>query len=195
MSGPRSEEIFKPFVNPKKFEGLLPEAWRDGDDVVYLIPARSGSLAHVMRPADLPSRRPSHGADVDPLRAYVRALDDPSLPLAPMRWRNLHEAVIEAAPQPGQVISVQMSYDPGWTATVAGEGRRIFGDQLGQLVIEPACAGPCTVVLNFDGGLEMRVARIVSWGALAGGLGFVIADWARRRYRRGARRESITLSA
>jgi hypothetical protein len=191
VSGPRSGEIFKPFVNPKKFDGLLPEAWRDGDDVIYLIPARSSSLAHVVRPEDLPSRRPLHGADVDPLRAYVRALDDPSLPLAPMEWRNPYEAVITAAVARDQVLSVQMSYDPGWSATVQGVRRRIFGDNLGQLVIEPACAGPCTVMLSYDGGLEMLAARIVSWSALAGGLGYLLADWLRRRYRPGSRRESM----
>jgi hypothetical protein len=33
VSGPRSTEVYKPFRNWKKFEGLLPVLWRDGDDV------------------------------------------------------------------------------------------------------------------------------------------------------------------
>jgi hypothetical protein len=174
VSGPRSTEAFKPFRNPKKFEGLLPEAWRDGDDVIYWVPRRSASLAHVVRPGDLPSREPIHGLDVDPLRAYVAALDDPSLPLAGMRWHNRHSASISAGFTRGQILSLQMSYHPGWSATVGGAPRRLFRDNLGQIAIEPGCDGPCTVEISYDGGAEMRIARAVSWTALLAGLVLIV---------------------
>jgi hypothetical protein len=179
VSGPRSQEQFKPFRNPNKFAGLLPEVWRDGDDVIYQVPRRSASLAHVLRPGDLPSREPLHGLDIDPIRRYVAALDDPALPLAEMRWHNRHAAVISAPLGRGQIVSVQISYHPGWSATVNGAPRRVFGDHLGQLAIEPACAGPCTVELSYDGGAEMRIARSVSWTALLAGLVWIVI--ARRR--------------
>ncbi|HVX66776.1 MAG TPA: hypothetical protein VHA11_09255 [Bryobacteraceae bacterium] len=179
VSGPRSQEPFKPFRNPNKFAGLLAEAWRDGDDVIYRVPRRSASLAHVIRPGDLPSREPIHGLDIDPLLRYVAALDDPALPPADLRWHNRHAAAITAAFERGQILSVQISYHPEWSATVNGAPRRVFRDHLGQLAVEPACAGPCTVELSYDGGSEMRMARAVSWMSLLGGLVWIVI--ARRR--------------
>ncbi len=170
VSGPASQEVYKPFWNPKKFEGLLPEAWRDGDDVIYTVPRRSPSLAHVIRTGDLPPRRLWHGLDAGPLRPYVRALEDPALPLAAMRWLNRHTARISARLARDQILSVQISYHPGWHAAVNGAPRRVYGDRIGQLVIEPACEGPCTVELMYDGGVETRIVRVVAWGALLGGI-------------------------
>ena len=56
VPGPKSPEYYKPFANPRKFEGVLPVLWREGDDTVYGVPARSDSLAHVMAPGDLVHR-------------------------------------------------------------------------------------------------------------------------------------------
>lgn len=151
VSGPRSHEFYKPFHNPRKFEALLPEVWRDGDDVIYGLPRRSSSLAHVIRPADLAPRRPDGGLDVDPLRPYVAALDDPAYPLAEMRWSNRHTAVITATLEKNQIISVQMTYHPGWVASVGGRLCKVYGDHLGQLVIEPGCEGQCTVEIHYEG--------------------------------------------
>jgi hypothetical protein len=80
-----------------------------------------------------------------------------------------------------QILSVQVSYHPGWNAFTAGRRLKTFGDHLGQLVIEPDCAGPCTVDISYDGGIEMRIARIVSWSALAAGIAWILFDWRRRR--------------
>ncbi len=178
VSGPRSQEAYKPFHNPRKFEGVLPELWRDGDDVIYQVPRRSRSLAHVVHLADLPARQPENGLDLDPIRPYVRALDDPSLPLARMTWRNQHTAVISAGLERGQILSVQLSYHPGWTATVNGQPRRVFRDNLAQLAVVPECQGPCSVEIAFDGGTEMLLARILCWSGILGGL--VWAVWRRR---------------
>ena len=62
VSGPNSRESFKPFRNPRKFDGLLAELWRDGDDVIYRVPRRSSSLAHVIRPDGLAPRPPEEGS-------------------------------------------------------------------------------------------------------------------------------------
>jgi hypothetical protein len=45
---------------------------------------------------------------------------------------------------------------------------------VGQLVIEPGCSGPCTIELNYDGGLEMWLARVACWLALAGSAAWVV---------------------
>ncbi len=151
VSGPRSSEFYKPFRNPRKFDGLLPELWREGDDVIYALPRRSTSLAHVMRPADLAPRRPAGGLDIDPLRPYVAAMDNSAYPVAQMRWRDRHSAVISGLLERNQILSVQISYHPGWKASVGGQPRKVYGDNLGQIVIQPDCRGPCTVELFYSG--------------------------------------------
>ena len=62
-----------------RIEGLLAEAWRQGDDTIYSVPARSDSLAHVMGAADLVATQPIHGLDVAGLERYVAALENVSL--------------------------------------------------------------------------------------------------------------------
>jgi hypothetical protein len=168
VSGPNSEEPYKPFHNWKKFAGILPEIWREGDDVIYRIPRRSQSLAHVIRQADLPARVPASALDVEPIRPYLRALDDPALPEASMTWRNQHTAAISARLDRDQILSVQVSYHPGWVATANGRPCRVLKDNLGQLVVLPDCVGPCRVEISNHGGMEMLVARAVCWSALLG---------------------------
>jgi hypothetical protein len=123
-----------------------------------------------MRPSDLVAREPESGIDVDPLRPYVAALDNPEFPTAQFAWSNRHQATMTADLRRDQVLSVQITYHPGWHASVDGQPRRAFRDNLGQLAVAPACDGPCRVELDFDGGAEMYVARLVSWSAMLGGL-------------------------
>lgn len=187
VSGPHSKESFKPFRNPRKFDEILPELWRDGDDVIYEVPRRSRSLAHVIRREDLPARQPENGLDVGPVRPYVAALENPALPLAEMSWRNHHAATISADMTRDQNLSVQVSYHPGWRASINGRSRRVYEDHLGQIVIEPRCDGRCTVDIHYDGGREMVLARFVSWSVLLGGLAWIVlCRW------RGRRRATIS---
>jgi hypothetical protein len=168
VSGPKSREAYRDYRNPRKFDGLLPEAWRDGDDVIYRVPRRSAGLAHVLRRGDLPARQPVNGIDVEPVRPYVAALEDASRPLATLTWRSRHEAVISARMEKAEILSVQIGYHPGWKASVGGQPRRVYGDNLGQLVVEPECDGECSAVLAYNGGNEAAMARLASIGILLG---------------------------
>ncbi len=183
--GPRSREFYKPFRNPRKFEAVLPELWRDGDDVIYRVPRRSASLAHVLPPAGLAPRPPAGGLDIGPVRRYVEALDDPAYPLARMSWRTRHSATISAPLEKGQILSVQVSYHPGWKASVNGQARRVYPDNLGQLVVEPGCEGPCTVEIFFTGGREALLTRTASYTCLALAVAWIGLEVLRRRRRRG----------
>ena len=162
VPGPHSEEVYKPFANPRKFEGLLPVLWREGDDTVYGVPARSDSLAHVMAAGDLVRDPPISGLDTAQLEKYVAALDAPAYPEARWRWTSRHSAVIDAALAPGQVISTQVTYTPGWRAPAA----QVSQDGLGLLVLKPTCQGPCEIALTYDGGWEWRVTCFLSAAAM-----------------------------
>jgi hypothetical protein len=159
VSGEGSGEWYKPFANPHKFDGVLKELWRDGGDAIYEVPQRSGSLAHVVRPEQVVTKGPIHGLDVAPLRPFVEALNDPEAPPAPMEWKGRARAVISSDLRRGDLVSVQVSYHPGWRALVNGARRRIESDAIGFQVIHPECEGACVIDLIYDGGLEAKIAR------------------------------------
>ncbi|MGD0500914.1 MAG: glycosyltransferase family 39 protein [Bryobacteraceae bacterium] len=180
VPGPHSEETYKPFANPNKFEGLLPALWREGDDTIYGVPARSGSLAHVMAPGDLVRDPPVNGLDTAELERYDAALESPAYPEAAWRWTSRHSAVIDAPIAPGQVVSVQVTYTPGWRAWAGGAEQEISKDGLGFLTVKPACQGPCQIALSFDGGREWRVTCLLSLAAMLAVLGLAGAAFWRR---------------
>ena len=167
VSGPGSGEWYKPFANPRKFDGMLPVLWRDGGDVVYQVPQLSASLAHVIQEGQVIRRAPKHGLDIEPLRPYVTALDDPQIPIAAMKWTSRARATISADMRSGDLLSAQVAYHPGWHALVNGAERRIESDAIGMMVVHPECAGACVVDLVYDGGLEMKIARGVQFLSLA----------------------------
>ncbi len=183
VGGPRSRDIYKDFRDPAKFEGVLRELWRDGDDVIYGVPGRGESLAHVIRYQDLMERAPTAFSDVAVLLPYLAALENPALPPAEFTWLSPHEARIVAELRREHLIATQVSYHSGWRAWVNGERRRILRDKLGLMTIESKCAGRCVVELLYDGGAEMWLARFAGAAAVLGVLVWLGADWRRRRFR------------
>jgi hypothetical protein len=97
-----------------------------------------------------------------------------------MTWRSRHEAVIAAHMEKAEILSVQISYQSGWKASVSGQPRRVYGDNLGQLVVEPGCDGACTVALQYNGGIESAWARMVSIGTLLGFATWIVISALRR---------------
>ncbi len=166
VPGPHSEESYKPFANPRKFEGILPVLWREGDDTIYGVPARSDSLAHTMAAGDLVRDPPVNGLDTAQLERYVAALESPAYPEAKWRWTSRHSAAIDATVEPGQVVSVQVTYHPGWRASAGGVPIETAKDGLGLLVVKPARPGASEITLSFDGGPEWRITCALSAGVM-----------------------------
>ena len=169
VPGPASREHYHPVVNPHKFDGILPVLWHDEDDTIFRVPQRSQSMAHVIPRAAVVTSQPIHGLDPDPARAYVAALDDATLPLADLTWLSPSRAAIRTSMHPGQVISVQETWMPGWEARVGGREVPVRGDKLGMIVIEPGCDGPCQVDLSFGLTPEGWICRILSAAGDAAG--------------------------
>lgn len=181
VSGPATRDAYRDYRDADKFREVLPELWRSGDDAIYGVPRRRSSLAHVVRRDELVSRAPYNIEDVEPILAYEAALEDASRAPAHLTWRGSSEALVEAELSPGEVISVQISYHPGWRAVAEGTAVPVRADGLGLIVLEPDCAGRCTVEMKFDGGREMRLARVAQAAALLAGLVW----WVRERRRPG----------
>ena len=162
VPGPSSLEYAPPYANPHKFDGVLPVVWQENGDRVYSIANRSSSLAHVIPAAAAVSTRPINGLDTDRTALYVAALDDPSLPEAPLRWRNLHAFSISTTANPEQAISIQITYVPGWHASANGRPIAVAQDALGLLLLHPACHGPCQIEMSYDGGRERSITLFLS---------------------------------
>jgi hypothetical protein len=180
VPGPKSQVYTKPFQHPYKFQGVLPVLWHEEDDTIYALPQRTKSIAHVVPEGALVEHQPVNGLDTPELSRYVAALDDPALPDAPLTWRSTASAHIQTTLHPGQVISLQQTFDKGWIAAANGRPAKVTRDGLGLTVIHAGCDGQCEVELSFDGGLERKLFRAVSWTvAIAALAGF----WIPRRRR------------
>ncbi|HME09165.1 MAG TPA: hypothetical protein VKG25_19055, partial [Bryobacteraceae bacterium] len=163
VSDAKSAEYWKPFSQPAKFEGLLPVLWRSEGVTIYRVPANAASLAHVI-PADSVVSLLS----IDQLMRYDDTLADPALPVVALHWPDRNSILLKTDFHSGQAISLQVNQQPGWRATANGRACPIRRDQLGLMLLTPLCNGPCEIALYYDGGLEIRLARLVTWISLAG---------------------------
>ena len=156
VPGPHSRDQFRDYGDPAKFNGVVPEVWRDGDDAIYEIPG-TGSLTHVVNKADLVT---TTATDWPAVMRFASALDqDHSSPQ--IAWSGPNHATIQAELHKPQVVSFQVSWDPGWRASMGGIDFATQRDAFGLLVLEPECEGRCTIELTYDGGMESRIARLL----------------------------------
>jgi hypothetical protein len=183
VSGPESTEYYRALLNPSKFEGILPVLWREGGDVIYEVPGRTASLAHMMPAAAVPSRAPIHGLDIAPVEAYVKAMDDPAYPPATFEWEGMSKARIRANVARGQVVAAQVTYEQGWEAWANGKRQKVRGDAIGQMVIEPDCEGPCEISLEYTDGTESVITRAMSLSAMMAATVFALLERRRMRCR------------
>jgi uncharacterized membrane protein YfhO len=85
-------------------------------------------------------------------------------PPATWTWEGNNKAAIQARLQPGEVISIQITYHPGWHAHVNGSKRELRPAGIGLMSVDAGCSGVCRIVLEYDGGAELRTCRATSAG-------------------------------
>lgn len=165
--GPSSREVYQPFLHAERFASSLNPIWRNGDDVIYEVPGMNG-LAHVIPASDIVRIPPRNGLDLTTVLKYDSAITNIHAPPSHFAWTSHHSARIEATIPLGDLISVQVSYHPGWHAKIrdSHEKLKLWKDGLGQMVVEPNCFGPCVVELAYDGGTEAKLARAIQFFAL-----------------------------
>jgi hypothetical protein len=166
VDGPKSDETWKPFAHPEKFEGVLPVLWRSDDVTFYRVPRRSPSFAHVMPASAIVRRAPRGARDIAEVERYVVALDDSSLPAAHFAWQSRNQIRITTTAATDQAVSIQVSYHPGWHARAGDRSLAVQSDGLGLMWLDPRCAGPCEIEIDYDGGWELRLCRAVSFAAV-----------------------------
>jgi hypothetical protein len=178
-SGPESGEVFRDVNDLQKFDGVLPELWRDQDAVIYQIPQAASSLARVIRPEEAVWELKSQYVDASFLDATNAAALDSDRATAEFQWLDSRRARITATLAESELLAVAVTHHSGWSARVDGSERLIRRDALGLMVIEPRCSGECQIELAYDGGPEMRAARLVTLAAIALA---PIWWWRRRRH-------------
>jgi hypothetical protein len=156
VGGSQSAEYFKLFRGVSKFDRVATRLWHEGDDSIYSIPRRSRSLAQIV-----PISAIVTGQSLD-VGSYVAALENSSNEVATFIWKNRHTALIDATLAGRKVVSVQISYDPGWRATVNGRVCRLYRDGLGLIVIDPNCSGKCAINLAYGLSTEALFLRITA---------------------------------
>jgi hypothetical protein len=168
ISGKNSQEYWHAFGHPEKFDGVLPVLWSEGGVNIYRVPLREFTLAHIVPVNALVTRAPKDPEDIGQVERYVAALDDVSLPGTAFAWEGRNRIRIRTTAADGQAVSVQVTHHPGWHATVGGRPRELHRDGLGLMWLRPGVRGPCEIVLDYDGGWELRLCRWLSWAAFAG---------------------------
>jgi hypothetical protein len=174
VPGKKSPEYWQPHDWADLYDGLLPVIWDEEDTKIYQVPRVLRSLAHVVPEAAVVTKEPATMADNGQVRAYMAALDDAGAAPASFSWLDDNHARIHANVGTGQVVSVQVTYHPGWKASSGGREVPVSKDALDDMVLKPG-AGEADISLEYDGGFESKLCRAVSVMVLLGGL--VLVFW------------------
>jgi hypothetical protein len=182
-TGPHSTEYYRPFANWRKFDGVLPEIWRDGENIIYRVPRKSPDPVRVIARTAVTSRAPVNGLDIEQLQPFADALEDRGTPAADFRWINRHEALIHAKTRPGDVIFLQISWSPGWRAIDNGTAAPIHPDPLGMMYVEPRTTGSHQIRLIYGRDNEAtftRILQLLGFCIIAANIAFAVAGRNRR---------------
>jgi hypothetical protein len=158
-----SQEVYHDFQFPKKFAGVLPVLYDDGQgNVIYRVTRRSPGLARVVERARAQALEPYRKeAEMGFIRAYAAVVEQGPDSPATSAWDGPDVLRVRARVKPGEALLVLASYDPAWRAYSGQERLPIRKDAMGQMLIE-APPGEHDLRLVFETPLENRIGRVVS---------------------------------
>ncbi|HTS27271.1 MAG TPA: hypothetical protein VMH81_15445 [Bryobacteraceae bacterium] len=159
----RSQEVFKDFEYPQKFEGVLPVLFDDHQgNVLYKVPRRFPARARVVEAAKLNAVQPPRfNDDVENLHAYSDVLEKgPDSPATLVR-EGTDAMRVRAHFEAGQSLVVQETYDPAWHAWSGGRPLAVRRDAMGMMAID-APPGDQEISIAFVTPLENQIGRVVT---------------------------------
>jgi hypothetical protein len=162
VPGRDSPEFWGPHLRGHEFDGVFPVVWDERDTRIYAVPRPVRTLAHVIPRLAVVSRTPAKLDDTAQIEAYVAAVEGASGTPATFVWLEDSRARIHATVGANQVLSVQVTYHPGWKATAGARAVPISKDALGQMILGPERPGDYDISLVYDGGLESKLCRGLS---------------------------------
>jgi hypothetical protein len=187
VAGPDSPEPWKQFAEPRQYAALFPLLWRESDTSIYSVPRTYRSLASFVPQSRIVRRELTSFFQMDEIEPYVAAMESPASQ-ADWQWLDNNRGVARGSASTGAVLSLHITYHPGWKAFVNDSAAPVTSDALEQIVVSPHCNGPCEVKLIYDGGREAKATRVVSlFTLIAAAAGFAIIS--RRAKRPSENRE------
>jgi len=162
VPGRDSPEFWRPHLRGHKFDGVFPVVWDERDTRIYAAPRPARTLAHVIPQQAVVSRPPAGLADTAQIVTYIAAVERAAAPSATFVWLQDSRARIHATLDASQVVSVQVTYHPGWKATTGARAVPISKDGLGQMILSPERPGDYDIGLVYDGGWEGTLCRALS---------------------------------
>jgi hypothetical protein len=163
----QSQEVYRDFAFPHKFNGALPVLYDDHrGNVIYQVPRRYPSLARVVDSARLRVLQPLTQTSLERLRAYTAVVEQgPDSPTTTV-WNGTDRMRIHARVEPGQSIVVQVTYDPAWHAYLNGRALSVHHDAVDFGVID-APPGEDDIAYIFETPLENRMGWAITLVSLA----------------------------
>ena len=164
VNGEASDDDYKDFRDLPRFDRNFPVLHAEHGDTIYQVRPPGATLAHILHSGEQIPPKP----DFPDVRRYVEVIN--SRQSASFTWIHGGEARISTALSPGDLVSVQVAWFPGWKVWVNGTQKPITADGLGLILIDPQCQGSCDITLKWTGPGDLPFAAIVSIFALLAAL-------------------------
>jgi hypothetical protein len=162
VPGRDNPEFWQPHPFGHQFDGVFPVVWDERDTRIYAVPRPARTLAHVVPQRAVVSRVPAGLSDTAQIERYMAAVEGAAASSATFVWLQDSRARIHAILGADQVLSVQVTYHPGWKATAGARAVPISKDGLGQMILSPERPGDYDISLVYDGGWESKLCRMLS---------------------------------
>ena len=164
----QSQEVFKDFKYPHKFDGILTVLFDDQQgNVLYKVPRRWPDRIRVVETARLNAVKPPRfNDDVQNLQGYADVLEKGPDSPAILRRAGTDAMRAHANVGPGQSVVVQETYDPAWHAWSGGKPLVVRKDAMDMMVID-APPGDREISIAFLTPLENKVGRVLTLLTLA----------------------------
>jgi hypothetical protein len=159
----QSQEVFKDFQYPHKFDGVLPVLYDDQQgNVLFKVPRRWPDRIRVVETARLDAvKPPRYNDDMQYLQAYAEMIEKGPDSPATLRRAGTDAMIAHATVAPGQSIVVQETYDPAWHAWSNGRALAVRKDAMDLMVID-APPGEHDISIAFLTPLENKVGQVVT---------------------------------
>lgn len=180
--GTGSREHWRDVLELDLVTSRLAPVWREGDDAIYRVPYRG--LANFVLPRELPTGRPV-GPFSGYIEDYICAMDNQDRPRIEVSWEGNNRIVLRTPEtRAGHLITLRVSYDPGWRAVQDGQAIPVQPDAMGNLLIEarPSAKEP-VIQLDFRPPLQQLGGTGLSLAAIAAAIRAIRRE--RRQLRQG----------
>ena len=155
VHGPESDEYYRDYRNPLKFEGTLDKPYSQGNDWVYRVPFRS--LAHLIRAEEQPAY-----AHRGWLGRYVAAIEDSHRPALQTQWLNPSVLEVRGPMPAGHDVVLAVTEESGWRATQDGKPIRLERNALNFIVAKTIPSTNSTIRFEYRGTPEQRGFGVLS---------------------------------